>query len=552
MWQYWTQRQLQEDLDDEAYDFIEIVLSALNPEAALMFQGSNRKLAKLIEAMKEHTYFRKIDNLRLCFERLPKQVFDDLCAELGFDIAHGSLNPLQVAKAVRGDTEKLALLVSRFGLNQRFLSTNQEAPPRRVVNRAASESSPKAITKPFKTLKDYQLRCVLEVERYLEVPRGRVLLQMPTGSGKTRTAMEVIAAQLNTGAQSQVVWLANTRELCEQAVQCFTEVWDHVGRYDCEIIRHWDSGTDSIEEWSGSPKVFTVLGLQSAWALWNKDSDEFTRKFSSTSLLVVDEAHIAVAPTYLEIINRILQGSSVKLLGLTATPARQKLEETEFLSDLFLGSIVTLASPNPERQGAIAFLREKGVLSSVRFTPIAADSTVSLSSSDLKKLRETGDYSESFLKALGNDALRTVRMMELVVRRLEQGKRVIIFCPSVRNSFLVSSILGFLEFRSAHISGATASATRDSLIRQFVDGDLQVLCNYGVLSTGFDAPKVDTVVVARPTKSAVLYSQMIGRGMRGPAVGGTKSCEVIEVLDVFLQQAEQDVLFEDFSEYWED
>lgn len=552
MWKYWTQRQLQEEIDEEAAEFIEVVLSALKPETALTFQASNRKLAKLVEAMKEHTFFQKEANLSLCFERLPRQVFDDFCSELGFDISQGSPSYRKVAKAVRTSRDNLALLISWFGLNHRFLSEDQEIPPRKVINRAASESSPKAITKPFKTLKDYQLRCVLEVERYLEVPRGRVLLQMPTGSGKTRTAMEIIAAELNSSAQSQVVWLANTRELCEQAVQCFMEVWDHVGRHDCEIIRHWDSGTDSIGEWGASPKVFTVLGFQSAWALWNRAPNDFAQKFSNTSLLVVDEAHIAVAPTYLEIIKRIMQGSSVKLLGLTATPARQTLDETEFLADLFLGSIVTLSSQNPERQGAISLLREKGVLSSVRFTPLEADSTVRLSKSDLKKLSETGDYSESFLKALGNDALRTVRVMELVVRRLEKGKQVIIFCPSVRNSFLVSAILGFLDFRSAHISGATASATRDSLIRQFVDGDLQVLCNYGVLSTGFDAPKVDTVVVARPTKSAVLYSQMIGRGMRGPAVGGTKSCEVIEVLDVFLQQAEQDVLFEDFREYWED
>ena len=75
------------------------------------------------------------------------------------------------------------------------------------------------------------------------------------------------------------------------------------------------------------------------------------------------------------------------------------------------------------------------------------------------------------------------------------------------------------------------------------------MCNYGVLATGFDAPTVDVVCIARPTKSPVLYSQMIGRGLRGQSYG-TEQCLVLEVLDNFVGQPNQDGLYSQFKDYW--
>ena len=77
----------------------------------------------------------------------------------------------------------------------------------------------------------------------------------------------------------------------------------------------------------------------------------------------------------------------------------------------------------------------------------------------------------------------------------------------------------------------TRGSTRRALIEDFRHGGLSVLCNYGVLTTGFDAPRVRAVVIARPTTSPVLYEQMIGRGMRGPRFGGTDVCLVMDIAD---------------------
>ena len=69
------------------------------------------------------------------------------------------------------------------------------------------------------------------------------------------------------------------------------------------------------------------------------------------------------------------------------------------------------------------------------------------------------------------------------------------------------------------------------MIERFRDGGLRFLCNVGVLTTGFDAPRADVVCMTRPTASAVLYEQMVGRGLRGPRNGGTARCLVLDVQD---------------------
>ncbi|NJL55457.1 hypothetical protein HC928_09910 [bacterium] len=84
---------------------------------------------------------------------------------------------------------------------------------------------------------------------------------------------------------------------------------------------------------------------------------------------------------------------------------------------------------------------------------------------------------------------------------------------------------------AAVVTGETRRATRRHIIEEFRAGRLRVLCNYGVLTTGFDAPKIRAVIIARPTTSVVLYEQMIGRGMRGPLNGGTEECLVIDLQD---------------------
>ena len=130
---------------------------------------------------------------------------------------------------------------------------------------------------------------------------------------------------------------------------------------------------------------------------------------------------------------------------------------------------------------------------------------------------------------IGNSESRNSLIFEKLLKLCREGKQVIYFGTSVQQSELMAAMLRLEEVPSASVSAQTKG--RRSLIAQFKSGQIQVLCNFGVLSTGFDAPQTDVVFIARPTSSIILYHQMIGRGLRGPKFGGSEQCEVVTVLD---------------------
>ena len=103
--------------------------------------------------------------------------------------------------------------------------------------------------------------------------------------------------------------------------------------------------------------------------------------------------------------------------------------------------------------------------------------------------------------------------------------------------------------RSAVRCGEYAYVTRRKIIGDFKAKKIQVLCNCEVLTTGFDAPKVTHVVMARPTVSQVLYEQMVGRGLRGPKFGGTETCHIIDVEDSY-RSARPELGYKRFREIW--
>ena len=103
---------------------------------------------------------------------------------------------------------------------------------------------------------------------------------------------------------------------------------------------------------------------------------------------------------------------------------------------------------------------------------------------------------------------------------------------------------------SSKVSTAILRIRRKKIINDFINEDIQIICNFEILSTGFDAPKTDVVFISRPTFSIVLYAQMIGRGLRGPAIGGSESCKIIDVKDNILGYSNEDSVFSYFQEYF--
>ena len=105
---------------------------------------------------------------------------------------------------------------------------------------------------------------------------------------------------------------------------------------------------------------------------------------------------------------------------------------------------------------------------------------------------------------------------------------MLVFCCNIAQAELLSQALIVQGTPAAVIHHEIDPRDRLHTITQFRRGELRVLFNVEVLTTGFDAPKVDTIVMCRPTLSRVLYEQMVGRGMRGPQMGGTPSCEIVD------------------------
>jgi superfamily II DNA or RNA helicase len=111
------------------------------------------------------------------------------------------------------------------------------------------------------------------------------------------------------------------------------------------------------------------------------------------------------------------------------------------------------------------------------------------------------------------------------------ARQILFFTNSVPHAQEMAARLCLLGIPAAAVSGDTPATARRWFLDRFKSGDLRVLCNHSVLTTGFDAPRTDLVLIARQVKSPVSYMQMVGRGLRGPRNGGTETCTILTVLD---------------------
>ena len=137
---------------------------------------------------------------------------------------------------------------------------------------------------------------------------------------------------------------------------------------------------------------------------------------------------------------------------------------------------------------------------------------------------------------LGQDEQRNLRIVQRLLELADKHSRILVFAASVDNALLLASVCRGVGLRANAVTGKTETHERDRVIQRFKrhGGPQRVLINFGVLTTGFDAPAASAALIARPTRSLVLYSQMVGRVIRGPRAGGTERCEVVTVVDTTL------------------
>lgn len=415
-------------------------------------------------------------------------------------------------------------------------------------------------------LHDYQKRIKDEaIKRLFDYQSSdKLMIHMPTGSGKTKTTMELISdyvrcKSIDGGFKKNlgIVWLAHTNELCQQASESFRMTWELRGD---TAINVYDMYGDSkySENLLEDERFIVFAGFQKFYAL-RKSNGALQNKIlhkliSDIDLLIVDEAHKSLAQTYQESINILTSSKqNQKLIGLTATPGRSSEDyiENKILANFFHSEKITLQDEvGKDILEPIGYLQNRGILARLEREEIYTDIDIKLSE---KKLEELKLYGDEKLSSIVNDLSKHPGRNQMIISRIEQSvlnnESLLVFGCNVNHCLLLEAVLRKKGIEAKSILSETPKTERAKIIDDFKSKKMNVLINYGVLTTGFDAPILNTVMITRPTSSIVLYSQMIGRALRGPKNGGNERNLLIDIKDNFEGESVQS-MFTFFNEIW--
>ncbi|MGV9425246.1 DEAD/DEAH box helicase [Streptomyces sp. NPDC003656] len=399
----------------------------------------------------------------------------------------------------------------------------------------------------FPGLHGYQEDLVRNIMTLLDrLAPQRAMLSLPTGAGKTRVTAEAVIRWVKQAGDldGPLLWIAQTDELCEQAVQSWKFVWSKVGaERPLTISRLWSS--NEVGEVVGHPHLVVATDAKLERCL---STDAYTW-LRQASLVIVDEAHTAVSKRYTEILGQLgltQYETRRHLLGLTATPFRNtNEEETRRLVNRFGNRRLdegVFPSGDPYRD-----LVEWGMLAQVEHRTLEGG-RIELTRDEKAQAERMATLSRAAEQRLADDHARSRRIVD-EVSALPKDWPTLLFATSVDHAKYLAAMLNDRGIRAAAVDATTSAQDRRRRIEDFRAGRVRVLTNYGVLTQGFDAPATRVVVVARPVYSTNVYQQMIGRGLRGPRNGGEDTCLILDVSDN-IANFDTQLAFTQFEHLW--
>ena len=337
---------------------------------------------------------------------------------------------------------------------------------------------------------DYQVDMKSRIEKALRLHRS-VMAQMPTGTGKTYLLTAVINSFVSNNPMEKVWIVAHRRELVSQIN---------------ETVRKFHSYSAS----NTSSLLSSVKSMSIQWLMRHYDEIE-----DEPGMIVIDEAHHALAETYKEMWERF---PKAKFLGLTATPCR--LNGKGFM-DLF--DVLVQSWNIPE------FI-SKGRLATYDFVSIKSDGVTQRLIDSLQKRGADGDYQNKEMDMLLNKRPSIERLYQSFE---EYGKyrKGIVYAINISHAKKIMEQYQEHGIKAVAIDSKTPAAERQADIEAFKNGDIQVLVNVDIFSEGFDCPDVELVQLARPTLSLAKYLQMVGRGLR--VAKGKKNCMIIDNVGLY-------------------
>ncbi len=334
----------------------------------------------------------------------------------------------------------------------------------------------------------YQDECVNAIFKEWETVQS-TLACLPTGLGKTRVASEVILRC----QPKRALFLAHREELIFQAQRQIKLATGLESEIEMGDIRA------SVSLFNNMPVMISTIQTQVA----GKNGGRMKRfRPEDFGVIIIDEAHRGTCDSYRKILEHYKQNPNIKILGITATPDRT--------DEAALGSVFETVAYNYEMVKAI----EEGWL-----VPIQQQ-LVTVGTLDFSEVRTTaGDLNGADLARVLEDEKNLQGMVGSAIEIIGD-KKAIAFTGSVRHAEMCCQIFNRHKPETATwVCGETPTKERRDRLDRFYHSKFKVLCNVGIATEGYDCPDTEVIIMGRPTKSRLLYTQMVGRGTR--ALTGT-------------------------------
>jgi ATP-dependent helicase IRC3 len=339
----------------------------------------------------------------------------------------------------------------------------------------------------------YQKKAVDAVLSRFKTNSTKLLLHLPTGAGKTVIAILIIEKFLALSETGKILFIAHREEILDQTQKT--------------IKRHLPTIDVQIEQGARHSSQEAQITIASVQSLIKRKEQYNPQDFS---MIICDECHHALAPTWTEVISFFYKNKrhDTLLLGMTATPKR-----SDGRSALSVFNETAFEISRVE-------LQDLGYLVPMQYYMVRTDL-------NLDKVKISGgDYQVGALsKVMNTSENRALALNAWMERGL--GKKTIAFCAGVQHARQLAANFEQLGIKAQTIDARTSN--RAKILKKFKTKEVEVLTNYGVLTEGFDDPEIECILMARPTTSPLVYTQCIGRGLRPNK--GKKACTIIDIID---------------------
>jgi len=354
-------------------------------------------------------------------------------------------------------------------------------------------------------LREYQQRTINELYAWFEAGNeGNPCLVLPTGSGKSHIIAALCKDALQSWPETRILMLTHVKELIVQNAEKMRQHWPNapLGIYSAGLGR----------KELGEP--ITFAGIQSVRSK--------AKLIGHVDLIIIDECHLIGHKDeggYRTLLSGIYETNpNVRVIGLTATPYRLGHGYITDKPAIFDALIAPTSIEELIFKGYLSNLRSK-----LTATKLEVDGVH----------KRGGEYIEAELQAAVDTTDKNSKVVAEIIKLGAERKSWLIFCAGVNHANHIKEALQGEGIVAECVTGETASAERDRMLKEFKAGRIQALTNANVLTTGFDAPGIDLIAMLRPTMSPGLYVQMAGRGLR--IADGKTDCLVLDFAGVVEQ-----------------